>query len=77
MVCSPSGFVPAEGPWIAALRSPPMFDALPAFADIPAAGQRIAAGHPVLTMFANATTMDDCQRRLQSVASVLDAWLLK
>jgi predicted ATP-grasp superfamily ATP-dependent carboligase len=69
--------VPAGGPWEAVLRQAPAIDSPPAFADIPPAGQRIAAGRPVLTMFATGATADECQRRLQTVATELDALLLR
>jgi predicted ATP-grasp superfamily ATP-dependent carboligase len=69
--------VPTGGPWEAVLRQPPAIDSPPPFADIPSAGQRIAAGRPVLTMFATGATVDDCQQRLQTVATELDALLLR
>ncbi|HEY1381511.1 MAG TPA: ATP-grasp domain-containing protein [Gemmataceae bacterium] len=68
--------VPADGPWEAVLRQPPL-DAPPAFADIPPAGQRVAAGRPVLTAFAAGDSAAECERRLRVIASELDAWLLK
>jgi predicted ATP-grasp superfamily ATP-dependent carboligase len=69
--------VPTGGPWEAVLRQPPAIDSPPAFADIPPAGQRIAAGRPVLTMFATGATAAECQRRLQTVATELDSLLLR
>ncbi len=69
--------VPNSGPWEAVWHEPPAIDSPPAFADIPAAGQQIAAGRPVLTMFAAGAIVDECQRQLRTVASDLDAWLLR
>jgi predicted ATP-grasp superfamily ATP-dependent carboligase len=63
---------PAEGPWLSAFRMSDPIDDLPAFADIPAAGQKIGAGRPVLTLFARGQTASACLDRLQSVAEDLD-----
>jgi predicted ATP-grasp superfamily ATP-dependent carboligase len=68
---------PADGPWEAVLGRRPAIDVPPAFADIPSAGQRIAAGRPVLTALATAATIDDCELRLRSIAAELDAFLLR
>jgi predicted ATP-grasp superfamily ATP-dependent carboligase len=43
-----------------------------AFADIPAAGTTIAAGRPVLTLFAAGADVAECERRLQESAVALD-----
>lgn len=66
---------PADGPWTETLRRP--FDpfALPAFADIPAAGREIQAGRPVLSFFARADTPETCLARLRATAAELDARL--
>jgi predicted ATP-grasp superfamily ATP-dependent carboligase len=64
--------VPADGPWEDVLRSPPALDGPPAFADIPAAGQRIAAGRPVLTLFASGATPDECLTGLRAAAQGMD-----
>jgi predicted ATP-grasp superfamily ATP-dependent carboligase len=69
--------VPGNGPWEAVLNRRPAIDSPPPFADIPRVGQRIAAGHPVLTMIAAETTVDECRRRLQTIAGEMDAWLLR
>jgi predicted ATP-grasp superfamily ATP-dependent carboligase len=66
---------PEEGPWQAALDAPPPLWEAPAFADIPAAGQHIAAGRPVLTFFARAATEADCLARLRATAADLDSRL--
>lgn len=66
-----------DGPWDDVLKHPPAIDSPPAFADIPRAGQRIAAGRPVLTIFATGATVWECEWRLQKVAGELDRWLLR
>jgi predicted ATP-grasp superfamily ATP-dependent carboligase len=66
---------PADGPWMAELRSPAPLHETPAFADIPAAGERIAAGRPVLTFFARADWADACEDALRQTARDLDRWL--
>jgi predicted ATP-grasp superfamily ATP-dependent carboligase len=63
---------PAKGPWCATLANPGPIEWLPAFADIPAAGERIPAGRPILTFFARAATEADCLRALQETARALD-----
>jgi predicted ATP-grasp superfamily ATP-dependent carboligase len=63
---------PADGPWQASLRqSDPVHD-LPAFADIPPAGQVIAQGAPILTLFARADSLAACLDALQQTAADLD-----
>ena len=69
--------VPADGPWEASLRDVSAIDEPPAFADIPPAGQRIAAGRPMLTIFATGTTVAECERKLHETGAELDAWLLR
>jgi predicted ATP-grasp superfamily ATP-dependent carboligase len=63
---------PREGPWMAALRCPGPLDELPAFADIPPAGQSIGAGRPILTLFARAESATSCLSTLRHVAADLD-----
>jgi hypothetical protein len=63
---------PNEGPWTAVLREPPPITAVPAFADIPPAGQRIEKGRPVLTFFAEGATPDECLQQLRQIAQDLD-----
>jgi predicted ATP-grasp superfamily ATP-dependent carboligase len=48
---------------------------VPAFADIPAAGQPIKAGRPILTFFARGDTPASCQDALRQIARDLDRWL--
>jgi predicted ATP-grasp superfamily ATP-dependent carboligase len=45
---------------------------VPTFADIPAGGQPVKAGRPILTLFAIGDTPADCRRRLRSVAAELE-----
>jgi hypothetical protein len=63
---------PTEGPWLGTLRSPGSVHDLPAFADIPPAGQQIAAGRPILTLFAHGDSPQDCLDFLQRTAADLD-----
>jgi uncharacterized protein len=66
---------PEDGPWLSALRTtPPPWEA-PAFADIPPAGQRIEAGRPVLTFFAQGESEAGCLARLREIAADLDCRL--
>jgi uncharacterized protein len=72
---------PHEGPWMAAVsrdRNPNLQEltGLPAFADIPDPGQRIAAGRPVLTFFARASTPAACWEALRRTARELDRSLM-
>jgi uncharacterized protein len=68
---------PTEGPWETVFRRPFRADDLPSFADVPRAGERIAAGRPVLTIFATGATTAECEARLRTIAGELDARLLK
>ncbi len=63
---------PHRGPWDDDLAGD--FDPwrLPGFADIPDAGARVEAGHPVLTFFARGSTPAEVRQRLQSRAAELD-----
>jgi uncharacterized protein len=65
--------VPTEMVWTASLDRPPT--AWREYADLPNAGQRIAAGQPILTVFASAKTEPDCLRSLQQAAQSLDRLL--
>jgi predicted ATP-grasp superfamily ATP-dependent carboligase len=66
---------PAEGPWRDALERACAVEELPAYADIPHAGQEIEAGHPVLTFFTRADTVAGCQSALEAIAGDLDRLL--
>ena len=67
---------PEAGPWDADLTGP--FDPwrLPGFADIPEPGEPIEASSPVLTFFAEGTTVAECRKLLQTQAGQLDELLL-
>jgi predicted ATP-grasp superfamily ATP-dependent carboligase len=69
--------VPRDGPWISEPRSPTSVLEMPAFADIPAAGERIPAGRPVLTFFAAASSASACEDALCDIAADLDRWLFR
>lgn len=56
---------PAAGPWLDGLRHPRPIHEMPAFADLPSPGTHIAAGCPVLTIFATGSSPADCQDRLR------------
>lgn len=66
---------PAEGPWLGVLRSPGTVHDLPAFADIPSAGQRIRRRLPILTFFVREHSAEACLDSLQRIALDLDHWL--
>jgi hypothetical protein len=70
---------PADGPWQATLASLPRTDPwhLPAFADIPLAGQRIEGGRPVLTFYTRAGSPATCLDALRQMAVNLDRRLRK
>jgi predicted ATP-grasp superfamily ATP-dependent carboligase len=66
---------PASGPWLTELGSPTPLHELPVYADIPAAGDRIPAGRPVLTFFARGDSVQGCEETLRELAGDLDRWL--
>jgi predicted ATP-grasp superfamily ATP-dependent carboligase len=66
---------PEDGPWMATLRNPGLIDEMPAFADIPHAGEPIEARRPILTFFARAASEDACLAELKAIAADLDRWL--
>lgn len=61
-----------DGAWSDVLRMNAPVTELPRFADIPAVGQPIPAGTPVMTCFAEAATPNDCATRLRAIAAELD-----
>jgi predicted ATP-grasp superfamily ATP-dependent carboligase len=67
----------AEGPWAHELRAPTPLAQPPAFADIPAAGERICAGRPVLTYFARGESVRACEDKLRQIAAHLDRRLFQ
>jgi predicted ATP-grasp superfamily ATP-dependent carboligase len=66
---------PEDGPWMAVLREPRPVDAVPPFADIPNAGERIETGRPVLTFFTWGESPGACRDALQLIAADLDCRL--
>lgn len=68
---------PVDGPWLAELRSPRPVQEMPAFADIPASGERIEAGKPILTFFAAGDSSSACEDALRQIAVDLDRWLFE
>jgi len=65
---------PADGPWSATRDRPPRITQLPPVADIPATGEAIPMGRPVLSVLASATSIEGCLVALQGQArAVLDA----
>jgi predicted ATP-grasp superfamily ATP-dependent carboligase len=63
---------PSAGPWQATLDSPAPVEDVPAFADIPPPAERIPAGRPVLTLFARASSHDNCIASLQAKADQVE-----
>jgi predicted ATP-grasp superfamily ATP-dependent carboligase len=65
----------ADGPWLTTLRQPAPVEVMPAFADIPHAGETIPAGRPILTLFAASDSVAGCLADLKQIARDLDRWL--
>jgi len=59
------------------LRSPGPVEEMPAFADIPHAGERIQERRPILTFFARAESEAQCLEQLRAIAADLDHWLFE
>jgi predicted ATP-grasp superfamily ATP-dependent carboligase len=74
ILCAPHDIIfPPDGPWSASRDRPPVPTRLPPFADIPAAGQLIPEGRPVLSVLVTGATIEDCLAGLQQGArAVLD-----
>jgi predicted ATP-grasp superfamily ATP-dependent carboligase len=66
---------PVEGPWLDALPPHPGSFQAPLFGDIPQPLCKIRAGQPILTIFAEASSEDQCFQRLMQQATNLD-WVL-
>lgn len=64
---------PASGPWDDSLAHCTDVWRRPDFADIPHAGDTIEAGHPVLTIFAEAPDDTECEAKLKARAAELDS----
>ncbi len=63
---------PASGPWDDSLARCTDVWRRPDYADLPHAGDIIEAEQPVLTIFAEATGVEDCEAKLKSQAAELD-----
>lgn len=68
---------PADGPWMVESRSPKPVQEMPAFADIPPAGEHIEAGNPILTFFAAGDSPSTCEDVLRQIAAELDRRLFE
>jgi predicted ATP-grasp superfamily ATP-dependent carboligase len=67
---------PDEGPWLNdSEESKPPHPSVPAFADIPFPGEQIPAGRPIFTIFAKASSLEECipslRRRVAEVERLL------
>jgi predicted ATP-grasp superfamily ATP-dependent carboligase len=63
---------PADGPWRSCIQGLSKIEEMPDFADIPAAGSAIDAGHPTLTFFSRSNSVIGCIENLQHIARDLD-----
>jgi predicted ATP-grasp superfamily ATP-dependent carboligase len=63
---------PPAGPWQTVLEQPGDIGEMPEYADIPAAGERIPVGGPILTLFARAASVAACLNQLRRQAANLD-----
>jgi predicted ATP-grasp superfamily ATP-dependent carboligase len=63
---------PPDGRWTSALHRSRPVNVMPDFADIPLAGEPIAARRPVLTIFARGDSEAECLRALKGKAAHLD-----
>lgn len=68
--------LPQKGPWTSSVSHKPI-EKMPDFADIPEPGRIIKAGAPILTFFAQSTTMNGCLDDLKERAQALDHYLWK
>src|SRR5207247_8203970 len=65
-----------KGSWTSWVGKKPV-EKMPDFADIPEPGRVIKAQAPILTFFAQSTTMDNCLSELKERAQALDHYLWK
>jgi predicted ATP-grasp superfamily ATP-dependent carboligase len=68
---------PQEGPWARTLVRSKLFEEMPDFADIPAAGSRIECGRPILTFSSQSGSVHGCIDNLKQIARDLDHCLWK
>jgi hypothetical protein len=66
---------PRDGPWRNSLNVARSFTEMPDYADIPAAGERIPPGRPILSLFSKANSRDGCWDNLRQMVQDLDSWL--
>jgi predicted ATP-grasp superfamily ATP-dependent carboligase len=66
---------PEDGPWMSCLKKECRFEGVPDYADIPAAGEPICQGKPILTLFSKANSQDACWENLKEMVQDLDRWL--
>jgi predicted ATP-grasp superfamily ATP-dependent carboligase len=76
ILCAPRDTIfPADGPWSATRDRTVPPTQMPSFADIPAGGQDIPAGRPVLSVLVAGVTVEECltelQRKARSVLALL------
>jgi uncharacterized protein len=69
--------IPTPTPWSTVETVDPAGFDPPAFADLPSAGDQIERGHPILTFFAERSSLDDCLQKLEQRAKSLDHWLYR
>ncbi len=62
---------PERGPWLESLEAGVDLDETE-YADIPHVGEIIEQGQPVLTIFASASSTEDCRAKLKEKAQALD-----
>ncbi len=67
--------IPNDCPWRVPERGWTVGYEMPAYADLPAAGDRIERGHPVLTILVRGASAEDCRQELEARARDLDRWL--
>jgi predicted ATP-grasp superfamily ATP-dependent carboligase len=67
---------PGEGPWRDTLDRPGPIEDMPAFADIPPAGEEIDAGKPILTLFARGESVEECTEALRKGSGDVERWLV-
>jgi predicted ATP-grasp superfamily ATP-dependent carboligase len=67
--------IPAATPWSTLEPTDPASFDMPAFADLPSAGDRIEKGHPILTFFETGVSTKECCVALEQRAQALDDWL--
>src|SRR5438105_318768 len=70
-----SAVFPADGPWRATLEHRGPVTEMPAFADLPHAGNRVEAGRPVLTLLVRAATEEACLAALRTQADEVERGL--